>query len=53
MDLPASSVLFIDDNVDNVEAASSVGLRAEVYDLSSGVPALVELFRRHDLPEVL
>ncbi len=53
LDLPASSVLFIDDNVDNVEAASSVGLRAEVYDLSSGVPALVELFRRHDLPEVL
>ncbi|WP_327636332.1 HAD-IA family hydrolase [Kribbella sp. NBC_00482] len=53
LDLPASSVLFIDDNVDNVEAASSVGLRAEVYDLSSGVPALVELFRRHGLPEVL
>jgi putative hydrolase of the HAD superfamily len=53
LDLPASSVLFIDDNVDNVAAASSVGLRAEVYDLSAGVPALVELFRRHDLPEVL
>jgi putative hydrolase of the HAD superfamily len=51
--LPASSVLFIDDNVDNVAGAASVGLRAEVYDLSSGVPALVELFRRHDLPEVL
>jgi putative hydrolase of the HAD superfamily len=51
--LPASSVLFIDDNVDNVAGAASVGLRAEVYDLSSGVPALVELLRRHNLPEVL
>src|SRR2546425_3967167 len=37
LDLPASSVLFIDDNVANVAAASSVGLRAEVYDLTSGV----------------
>ncbi|TDO54131.1 putative hydrolase of the HAD superfamily [Kribbella sp. VKM Ac-2571] len=53
LELPASSVLFIDDNVDNVAGAASVGLRAEVYDLSSGVPALVELLRRHDLPGVL
>jgi putative hydrolase of the HAD superfamily len=53
LDLPASSVLFIDDNVANVAAASSVGLQAEVYDLSAGVPALIELFQRHDLPEVL
>ncbi|WP_432878312.1 HAD family hydrolase [Kribbella sp. CA-245084] len=50
LDLPASSVLFIDDNVANVTAASSVGLRAELYDLSAGVPALVELLRRYDLP---
>ena len=50
LDLPASSVLFIDDNVANVSAASSVGLQAELYDLSAGVPALAELLRRYDLP---
>lgn len=50
LDLPASSVLFIDDNVANVAAASSVGLQAELYDLSAGVPALAELLRRYDLP---
>ncbi|TCC02853.1 HAD family hydrolase [Kribbella soli] len=50
LELPASSVLFIDDNVANVAAASSVGVRAEAYDLSSGVPALVDLLRRYDLP---
>ena len=48
--LPASSVLFIDDNVDNVAGAASVELRAEVYDLSAGVPALEELLRRYGLP---
>jgi putative hydrolase of the HAD superfamily len=50
LDLPASSVLFIDDNVANVVSASSVGLQAEVYDLSAGVPALEELLRRYGLP---
>ncbi|MFD7157436.1 HAD family hydrolase [Kribbella sp. NPDC059898] len=50
IDLPASEVLFIDDNAANIEGALSVGLRAELYDLSAGVPALVELLRRHDLP---
>ncbi|MFD3405959.1 HAD family hydrolase [Kribbella sp. NPDC058693] len=50
LDLPASSVLFVDDNVANVEAASGVGLRAELYDLSAGVPALAELLRRYELP---
>ena len=50
LDLPASSVLFIDDNVANVTGASSVGLQAEVYDLSAGVPALAELLRRYGLP---
>jgi putative hydrolase of the HAD superfamily len=48
--LPASSVLFIDDNEANVAGALSVGLRAEYYDLSAGVPALVALLRRYDLP---
>jgi putative hydrolase of the HAD superfamily len=50
LDVPASSVLFIDDNVANVAGASSVGLQAEVYDLSAGVPALAELLRRYGLP---
>ncbi|TDW14370.1 HAD family hydrolase [Kribbella kalugense] len=50
LDVPASSVLFIDDNVANVAGASSVGLQAELYDLSAGVPALEELLRRYGLP---
>lgn len=50
LDLPASSVLFIDDNVANVEAATRVGLQAELYDLSAGVPALAELLHRYGLP---
>jgi len=47
--VPASSVLFIDDNESNVAGAVSVGLHAEVYDLSSGVDALVDLLRRYEL----
>ena len=50
IDVPASSVLFVDDNEANVAGALSVGLRAEVYDLSAGVGALVELLRRYGLP---
>ena len=50
IDVPASSVLFVDDNADNVAGALSVGLQAELYDLSAGVPALVELLRRYGLP---
>ena len=50
IDVPASSVLFIDDNENNVAAALGVGLRAEVYDLSAGVEALAELLRRYGLP---
>jgi putative hydrolase of the HAD superfamily len=50
LDLPASSVLFIDDNVANVAAATSVGLQAELYDLSAGVPALADLLRHYELP---
>ncbi len=47
--VPASSVLFIDDNESNVAGALSVGLHAEVYDLSSGVDSLVDLLRRYEL----
>jgi putative hydrolase of the HAD superfamily len=50
LDLPASSVLFIDDNVANVAAAASIGLQAELYDLSSGVAALADLLRHYELP---
>ncbi|MGW7684611.1 HAD family hydrolase [Kribbella sp. NPDC054772] len=50
IDVPASEVLFIDDNEDNVSGALGVGLRAEVYDLGAGVPALEKLLRRYDLP---
>jgi putative hydrolase of the HAD superfamily len=50
LQMPASEVLFIDDNEANVAGALSVGLRAEVYDLSAGIPALVELLRRYGLP---
>jgi HAD superfamily hydrolase (TIGR01509 family) len=49
LDVPASSVLFIDDNESNVAGALSVGLHAEVYDLSTGVDALVDLLRRYEL----
>ncbi len=49
LQVSASEVLFIDDNEANVAGALGVGLRAEVYDLSAGVPALVELLRRYGL----
>jgi HAD superfamily hydrolase (TIGR01509 family) len=47
--VPASSVLFIDDNESNVAGALSVGLHAEAYDLSSGMDALIGLLRRYEL----
>lgn len=50
IDVPASSVLFIDDNEANVAGAASVGLQAELFDLSSGVETLVGLLRRYGLP---
>ena len=50
IDVPASSVLFIDDNEDNVAGALSVGLQASTYDLSAGVPVLAGLLRRYGLP---
>jgi putative hydrolase of the HAD superfamily len=43
-------VLFIDDNEANVAGAASVGLQAELFDLSAGVEALVELLRLYGLP---
>ena len=49
VELPASSVLFIDDNESNVAGARSVGLHAEVFDLSTGVDTLVDLLKRYEL----
>ncbi|MFI7066538.1 HAD family hydrolase [Kribbella sp. NPDC050124] len=49
LEIPASSVLFIDDNESNVAGARSVGLHAEVYDLSSGVDTLTALLRQYEL----
>jgi putative hydrolase of the HAD superfamily len=46
---PADAVLFIDDNESNVAGARSVGLHAEVYDLSSGTDALIGLLRQYEL----
>ena len=42
-------VLFIDDNADNVAAASSVGLLAERHDPAAGVTGLREILARHGL----
>jgi HAD superfamily hydrolase (TIGR01509 family) len=50
IDRPATSVLFIDDNVANVKGARSVGLHAEVYDLDDGTDALRSLLIRYGLP---
>jgi putative hydrolase of the HAD superfamily len=49
IDQPASSVLFIDDNAANIEGALSVGLNAELYDLSSGTDVLRDLLNRYGL----
>jgi len=50
IDRPATSVLFIDDNVANVDGARTVGLHAEVYDLAEGTEALRSLLVRYGLP---
>lgn len=48
--LPGDRVLFVDDNAANVEAARSVGLRAEQWHVGDGVEALRDLLRGHGLP---
>jgi HAD superfamily hydrolase (TIGR01509 family) len=47
--LPPESVLFIDDNHDNIAGARSVGLQAEHYDLDSGTETLRTLLRTYNL----
>lgn len=48
--LPEDEVLFVDDSSANVEAARSVGLRAETWHVDEGVDALEAHLRRHGLP---
>ena len=48
--LPGDAVLFVDDNAANVDAARSVGLRAERWHVDDGVEVLHDLLRRHGLP---
>ncbi len=43
MSLPVASMVFIDDHPDNVEAARSAGVAAEVYDLDSGMAGLLDV----------
>lgn len=50
IDLPPTSVLFVDDNANNVAGAREAGLHAEVFHLSSGVPVLRELLHGYGLP---
>jgi putative hydrolase of the HAD superfamily len=50
IDQPASSVLFIDDNENNVKGAQGVGLHAELYDLVDGTDALRSLLKGYELP---
>jgi putative hydrolase of the HAD superfamily len=49
IDVPPGEVLFIDDNPRNVAVARELGLRAEVWHVDEGVPALRALLREHGL----
>jgi HAD superfamily hydrolase (TIGR01509 family) len=49
IELPAGSVLFIDDNEANVAAAIEVGLRSELFSLDTGTDPLYGILRRHGL----
>lgn len=47
LDRDETDMLFIDDNVANVESARRVGLRAEVFHLREGRDALISRLRQH------
>jgi putative hydrolase of the HAD superfamily len=49
LDLPAGDLLFVDDNVANVDSARSVGMRAEKWHVDDGADALRAHLRRHGL----
>ena len=50
LDVPAGETLFVDDSLRNVEAARSVGLRAEHWVHTDGLGALRDHLVRHGLP---
>lgn len=47
--LEPGRVLFVDDNAANVEGARCAGLRADRWDLDTGLPALRAILDRHGL----
>ena len=49
LDLEGDRVLFLDDHVRNVEAARRCGLRAEVYDQSTGSGVMIQLLADHGI----
>jgi putative hydrolase of the HAD superfamily len=49
LDVEPADVLFVDDNARNVEAARTVGLRAERWHVDDGLPALRWHLTRHGL----
>lgn len=50
LEVPAERVIFIDDNLANVETARSVGLHAKVWSFREDLDVLREHLRRHGLP---
>jgi putative hydrolase of the HAD superfamily len=50
LDVPGGQVLFVDDRLDNVESARSIGLRAEVWSYVDGLDVLRGHLKQHDLP---
>jgi putative hydrolase of the HAD superfamily len=46
----ADEMLFLDDRLDNVEAARSVGMRAEVWSYQEDLAVLLAHLARHGLP---
>lgn len=48
--MPPDEVLFVDDNLANVDSAREVGLRAERWHVDDGIDVLREHLRRHGLP---
>lgn len=47
--ITADEALFIDDKAANVEAATSVGIRAERHDPADGAPGLVRILQQYGI----
>jgi len=47
LDLPAEQVLFVDDNLPNVQAAAAVGIHGEHFPSNSGGSCLSKLLDKH------